>query len=267
MKKPFKFKINKWAAVLATAVIAAGAGLFASRLFFLGDTPLQVQASAAKLPVATVSRPPVNHRRMDSPRQFPPNRSGKNDEYVAKLLKVTNRLVREHKDLLLKAQKLKAAEIDAKAAKARADQTKYEAMARLFKEDPRSALGESISPSARKIQEFKFGNSPQPWATTTLRDGPLVKAVQDVPTGRSALVDIDGRTFLVREGQKVGEYQVKTIKPGGVVFTRKGKPAYRPLASPAAATGQTALAPRRMGPPPFLTPPASSFKQNVRVRK
>jgi hypothetical protein len=62
--------------------------------------------------------------------------------------------------------------------------------------------------------------------------GPLVRVTQETPEGREALVLVNDRLSVVREGEPVGSYTVKTITTNGVTFMDKaGRTIYRPLAA------------------------------------
>lgn len=62
--------------------------------------------------------------------------------------------------------------------------------------------------------------------------GPLVKVIQDTPSGPETLVVVDERMAVAREGDKVGRYSVVKIKDNGVLFKGPGnRELFRSLAA------------------------------------
>lgn len=155
-------------------------------------------------------------------------------EEVARLLKITQRLVRAREELLFQKQRLEKAEMAARQARADASRVKFEAMKALFQKKPELALGGLAQSASSPPPPPTAPSANSPWgaASGASSNEPRVKAVQEMSSGdRSALVEADGRIFLVREGQRIGKYRVSRISTEGVEFRSGKKKVFSPLSA------------------------------------
>lgn len=252
-------KKTRMIVLLGALAVSATAGLVGARVLIDRDASLARGAGAAVLNrdarMAAVDRNAgtavVNHevaprrlgvaRRRTTPVQpaaagkpTPERRERERKKEVKRLLEITQRLVRAREELLLQKQRMESAEIEARRARAEASRVKFEAMRDMFRKNPKLALGDKGASAATDEREPRRNDSfatPPPWSEGAGRSGPRVKAAWDIAARRSALVEYEGRDFLVLEGSRVGRYRVSRITGEGVYFTVGKRRFFSPLSA------------------------------------
>jgi hypothetical protein len=161
-------------------------------------------------------------------------------------------------------QNTERARLEADLQKFQLESTKARLLKEQFEKNPGMVLesaggmagtGAFRTPPAGAVvgsRDGQPGQAEKPGLLQPEGPGPLVRVTQETPEGREALVLINDRLSVVREGENVGPYMVKAITTNGVTFTDKaGRVVYRPLAavrSPDEGRGQQG-GPVASGPP------------------
>lgn len=141
-------------------------------------------------------------------------------------------------------QTTELARLEAERAKHDLESTKARLLKEQFEKNPGLVLENAggqpgvgafrIPPGAGMpgSREGQPGQGEKPGLLQPEGPGPLVRVTQETPEGREALVLVNDRLSVVREGEPVGSYTVKGISTNGVTFIDKaGRTIYRPLAA------------------------------------